>query len=167
MSDPNVSTHPWSRAPVADPGLPPAALAGVRSRRVFALLIDAIFISILCFGLWLTLGLLSFGFLWMVLPPMQPAVALLYNGFTVSGWRHATPGMRALDLEVRLVDGAPTPFLNAAAHAVLYYVSWTFPLVFIVTLFSTDKRYLHDMLAGVVVTRRLPQGGMALPGSGW
>ena len=57
-------------------------------------------------------------------------------------------------LEVRLLDGSRVPFVNAAAHAVMYYVSWMFPLVFLVSLFEDNKRCLHDILAGVIVTRR-------------
>jgi len=46
------------------------------------------------------------------------------------------------------------PFLNAAVHAVLFYVSTMFPPVFLVSLLNANKRCLHDMLAGVIVTRR-------------
>jgi len=66
----------------------------------------------------------------------------------------ATPGMRAMDLEMRLTDGTRVPFLNAAVHAVLFYVSTMFPPVFLVSLISANKRCVHDMLAGVVVIRR-------------
>jgi uncharacterized RDD family membrane protein YckC len=64
--------------------------------------------------------------------------------------------MRLMDLEMRLMDGSRTPFINAAVHAVLFYLSWTIltPLVLIVTLVSRNKRCLHDMLSGVIVTRR-------------
>jgi uncharacterized RDD family membrane protein YckC len=47
------------------------------------------------------------------------------------------------------------PFINAAAHALFYYVSWMFPPVFLVTFVADEKRFLHDILAGVVVIRRL------------
>ena len=67
----------------------------------------------------------------------------------------ATPGMRAMDLEMRLMDGRRVPFLNAAVHAVLFYVSTMFLPVFLVSLLSANKRCLHDMIAGVVVIRRL------------
>jgi hypothetical protein len=77
-----------------------------------------------------------------------------YNGLTVSGYKMATPGMRVMDLKMRLTDSARVPFLNAAVHAVLFYVSTMFPPVFLVSLLSANKRCLHDMLAGVVVTRR-------------
>jgi uncharacterized RDD family membrane protein YckC len=62
--------------------------------------------------------------------------------------------MRAMDLEVRMTSGAPVPFLNAAAHAVLFYISWTFAPILLISLMSPEKRCLHDMLAGLVVTRR-------------
>jgi uncharacterized RDD family membrane protein YckC len=37
---------------------------------------------------------------------------------------------------------------------VLFYLSWMFPPVFLVSLLSNDKRCLHDILAGVIITRR-------------
>ena len=67
----------------------------------------------------------------------------------------ATPGMRALGLEMRMhEDGARAPFINAAAHALFFYVSWFFPPIFLVSLVDPEKRCLHDMLAGVTVVRR-------------
>ena len=139
--------------------LPPRALEGVRTRRSFAIGIDLIFITLLVGVLFVALaflGLVTFGLTWLLIPVLYPAVALLYNGLTISGWRRATPGMRLMDLEMRLMDGSRTPFINAAVHAVLFYLSWTIltPLVLIVTLVSRNKRCLHDMLSGVIVTRR-------------
>ncbi len=141
------------------PALPAAAFTGVRSRRILAILIDLVFITLIFLGLLailLVLGLVTFGLTWFLIPPLYPVIAFLYNGLTVSGWRRATPGMRIADLEVRMTDGAPVPFLNAAAHALLFYVSWAFltPLVLLVSLFTRGKRCLHDILSGVVVTRR-------------
>ncbi|MBI5011411.1 MAG: RDD family protein, partial [Methylocystis sp.] len=46
------------------------------------------------------------------------------------------------------------PFLQAAVHAVLFYVTWLFPPVLLLSLFMGDKRCLHDMLADVIVLRR-------------
>jgi uncharacterized RDD family membrane protein YckC len=62
--------------------------------------------------------------------------------------------MRAMDLEVRLMSGEPAPFLNAAAHGVLFYVTWLFPPLLLVTFITADKRCLHDILADVIVLRR-------------
>jgi len=134
--------------------LPGSALAGVRTRRIAAFVFDLIFIAVLCFALYVALAFLTFGFSLFVLPPIFPIVAFFYNGLTISGPGMATPGMRAMDLEVRLMDGGRVPFLNAAAHAVLFYVSTMFLPVFLVSLFSANKRCLHDMIAGVVVIRR-------------
>ena len=139
--------------------LPPRALEGVRTRRIFAIGFDLVFITIIVGVLFVALaflGLVTFGLTWLLIPILYPAVALLYNGLSISGWRRGTPGMRLMDLEVRQLDGSRTPFIVAAVHAVLFYLSWTIltPLVLIVALVSRNKRCLHDMLSGVVVTRR-------------
>lgn len=134
--------------------LPPEALEGVRTRRILALFLDLILVSLFCVAVWFTLAIVTFGLSILILPPLFPLVAFFYNGLTISGWRMATPGMRALDLEMRLTDGSRVPFLVAAVHAVLFYVSTMFMPVFLVSLLTYDKRCLHDILAGVIVTRR-------------
>jgi len=134
--------------------LPPEALASVRTRRLLALGLDFIVVSLLSFALWLVLLVLTLGLSLVLLPPLFPFVAFFYNGLTISGWRKGTPGMHVMDLEMRRADGSPVPFLYAAVHAVLFYVSWMLPPVFLVSLLADDKRCLHDMLAGVIVTRR-------------
>ena len=131
------------------------ALAGVRTRRVLAFCVDVVVVTMLTLAVWFVLGLLTLGVAWFILPPLFPIMAFLYNGISVSGRNMGTPGMRMFDLEVRMAeDGARVPFINAAAQALLYYVSWFFPPVFIVTLFDAEKRYLHDILAQVVFVRR-------------
>ena len=154
MSDHRLGGQPWSSAIPYAPRLPAAALAGVRTRRMAAIVIDLFVVGLLSMGLWLGLGFLSLGLLWFVLPPLFPIVAFFYNGLSISGRGRGTPGMRAMDLEVRMTSGAPVPFLNAAAHAVLFYISWMFPPILLISLFSPEKRCLHDMLAGLVITRR-------------
>ena len=134
--------------------LPASALQGVRTRRIVAVMLDLVLVTLLSMTIFLVLGFLTLGLAWIILPPIFPAVAFFYNGLTISGWRMATPGMRAMDLQVRLTSGAPVPFLNAAAHAVLFYVSWMFPPIFLFSLFSSEKRCLHDILAGMIITRR-------------
>ena len=137
----------------------PQAFEGVRSRRIVALGFDLILITLLfCLALiaLVVLGIVTFGLTWFLIPPLYPLVAFFYNGLSVSGAGMATPGMRAMDLEVRLNDGAPAPFLNAALHAVLFYLSVTLatPLVLLVSLLTADKRCLHDIFSGVIVLRR-------------
>ena len=132
------------------------ALAGVRTRRIFAVCVDFVLVSLLVAALWLVAITLTLGFALFFLPPMFPIVAFFYNGLTVSGRNMATPGMRMLDLEMRMHDtGARVPFINAAVQAVLYYVSWCFPPVFLVSLVDGENRCLHDIIAGVVIVRRL------------
>ena len=132
------------------------ALAGVRTRRILAVCFDFILVSILVAVLWVASIVLTFGFALFFLPPLWPIVAFFYNGLTVSGRKMATPGMRPMDLEMRMHDdGARVPFLNAAVQAVLFYVSWFFPPIFLVSLVDAEKRCLHDIIAGVVVVRRL------------
>jgi uncharacterized RDD family membrane protein YckC len=135
--------------------LPPQALAGVRTRRILAVAVDFVVVSVLAFIIWLALLLGTLGLSLVVLPPLFPFVAFFYNGLTVSGARMATPGMQLMDLEIRRTDGTRVPFLYAAVHAVLFYVSWMFPPILLISLLADDKRCLHDMLADVVVTRRV------------
>ena len=132
------------------------ALVGVRRRRVIAICIDFVIVSMAVAALWIVSMVLTLGLAIFFLPPLFPFVAFFYNGLTVSGRKMATPGMRALDLEMRMSDsGARVRFINAAVQAVLFYVSWCFPPVFLVSLVDAEKRCLHDIIAGVVIVRRL------------
>jgi uncharacterized RDD family membrane protein YckC len=132
------------------------ALAGVRSRRIIAVCFDLVIVSVLVALLWIVSIVLTLGLALFFLPPLWPIVAFFYNGLSVSGPRMATPGMRAMDLEMRMHGtGARVPFVNAAVQAVLFYVSWCFPPVFLVSLIDPEKRCLHDIIAGVVIVRRL------------
>ena len=132
------------------------ALSGVRSRRILAVCFDLVLVSVLVALLWIVSIVLTLGLALFFLPPLYPIVAFFYNGLSVSGPKMATPGMRAMDLEMRMHDtGARVPFVNAAVQAVLFYVSWFFPPIFLVSLVDAEKRCLHDILAGVVIVRRL------------
>jgi uncharacterized RDD family membrane protein YckC len=134
--------------------LPAVAFAGVRRRRIFAFILDFIIVSIFSAALWFTLTVVTLGLSLLILPPIFPFVAFFYNGLTVSSYKMGTPGMQAMDLEMRLLDGQRVPFLIAAAHAVLFYISTLFPPVFLVSLVTDGKRCLHDIIAGVIITRR-------------
>ncbi|WP_292531628.1 RDD family protein [Methylocystis sp.] len=138
----------------AAPYIPPQALEGVRTRRIMAVMLDLILVSGMSAALFVALLILSAGLSAFLLPPLFPVVAFFYNGLTVSGPRMATPGMAFMDLEIRAMDGNPVPFLQAAMHAVLFYLTWLFPPLLLVSLFTSDKRCLHDILADVIVLRR-------------
>ena len=137
-------------------GLPAGALRSVRTRRMLAVCLDLVAVSILSFGLWVASLVLTFGLSLMFLPTLFPIVAFFYNGLSVSGRNMATPGMRMMDLEMRTNhNGAQVGFLAAAVHAILFYFSWMFPPVFLWSLFADDKRCLHDVFADVILVRRL------------
>ena len=152
----NLTEMAYVTTPAGRAGLPMGALDGVRRRRVAAVALDLVLVSILAFGLWMALLVLTFGLSLVLLPPLFPFVAFFYNGLTVSGPSMATPGMRLCGLELRTdATGARVSFLMAALHAVLFYFSWTVPPILLVSLIAGDKRCLHDMLSGVIVVRRL------------
>ena len=134
--------------------IPRAALEGVRTRRIIAVCLDFLIVSTLSVVIFFGLLFLSFGMTAILLPPIFPLVAFFYNGLTVSGWRMATPGMKLMDLEMRTMTGEPTPFINAAAHAVLFYVTTLLPPLLLLSFITSDKRCLHDILADVIVLRR-------------
>ena len=138
----------------APPTPPQAALEGVRTRRIIAVAIDFLIVGSLATAFFIGLFVLSFGMSFILGPPLLPLVAFFYNGLTVSGPRMATPGMALMGLEMRSMDGGPVDFLQAAVHAILFYVSCLFPPVLLVSLFAHDKRCPHDMVAGVIVLRR-------------
>ena len=104
----------------------PFLLDGVRSRRIFALLLDLImitFLAIAFFVVLLILGVVTFGLTWFLIPPLFPTIAVIYNGLTISGWRRATPGMRRWTWRgCAMMDGGRVPLSNAAAHVVLFYL---------------------------------------------
>lgn len=138
--------------------LPPEALEGVRTRRMMAVGVDFVVVSLIVFLIWFLGGILTLGLGWFLLaalPPLFPVVAFFYNGVSSSGSGMGTPGMRMFDLAVRDPQtGGRVGFLNAALQGVLFYVSWLFPPVFLYSLAAPDKRCLHDIFSGVLVTRR-------------
>jgi uncharacterized RDD family membrane protein YckC len=134
------------------------AYDGVRTRRIFAFLIDYLIVILLLipFGLLvLLLGLLTFGLGWGLFAILGPAVALVYVWNTLGGPNQATTGMRMMGIRLDRLDGRPIDGLLAVVHSVLFWAGNAVltPLVLLVTLFSDRKRALHDLLLGTVVTR--------------
>ena len=141
-----------------DPALYPELFDSVLWRRAFAYLIDAVCIGAIIVAAWvafLILTVLSLGLLW-------PAVWLLgliplaYHTLLISGPHAATFGMRVFDLQLRSWNGKRPVFLQALAHAVLFYltVGATCFLVLLFALFNRRKRTLHDVLTGMLMVRR-------------
>lgn len=145
------------------PGQMPTApnVSGVLAGRTIAFFVDLLFISLiwaaLFFVLMIPLGIITAGLIWFLVPPLFPVIALLYNGFTISGRKQATPGMRLFGIKMQMAEsGGSVSFLIAAVHAIFYYVSVTIltPLILLVGILRSDGRMLHDLLAGVIAVRR-------------
>jgi uncharacterized RDD family membrane protein YckC len=139
---------------------------GVLWRRVWAWIIDFLFIAVLAAALWvvlLVLGVVTLG-LGFVLMALLPAVPLAYHILFVAGRRHATPGQAMLGLTVRREnDLGPPGLVQSAVFTGLLWLTLSigfWPLL--ATLFTVRHRALHDIAAGVVVVRRdaltLPPG---------
>lgn len=134
----------------------PDLYEGLRSKRIFAFLIDALAVTILTFGagiLVFILGIFTLGLAWFMYAILPATVALIYTAMTLGGPSAATPGMKAMGLEMRLWHGAKPYALLAAVHVLFFWFSFTLftPLVLLVSLFSGKKRLLHDLVLGVVV----------------
>ena len=142
-----------------DPVAHPEYFEGVLARRVVALVIDVIVITlpvlfaalfILVFGV-VTLGL--GWFLFWLLPAGATIWAILYYGLCFGSSASATLGMRAVDLEMRTWYGAPAYFLLGAVHAILYWISVSTltPFILLIALFNRRRRLLHDIVLGTIV----------------
>jgi uncharacterized RDD family membrane protein YckC len=134
------------------------SLDGVRTKRVFAVLIDWAIILGLCIPVAIViflLGVATLGLGWILYGAMFPAVSLLYSGFTMGSPRQATIGMRLMDIHVERTDGSHIDFLTAVAHTFLFWAANVIatPLVLLVTLFTDNKRTVHDLLTESVVKR--------------
>jgi uncharacterized RDD family membrane protein YckC len=84
--------------------------AGVRTRRIFAFLIDYMIVALLLIPagvIVLLLGLLTFGLGWTLFAILFPIVAILYVWTTLGGRRQATLGMRAMSIRLERLDGRP------------------------------------------------------------
>jgi uncharacterized RDD family membrane protein YckC len=142
-----------------DPRTQPEYFEGILSRRVVALVIDVIIITlpVVFAALFIFLfGIVTLGLGWLLfwlLPAGATIWAILYYGLTFGGPKSATIGMRMMDIEMRTWYGAPCYFLLGAVHAVLYWISVSTltPLILLVALFNERKRLLHDMVAGTIV----------------
>jgi uncharacterized RDD family membrane protein YckC len=88
-------------------------------------------------GWWLALGLGAFN---LVILPL---------------WRGQTIGKWATGLEIARLDGGSLRIANALLRHFIGYplTLLTAGLGFLLTLFNSDNRALHDFIAGTIVTR--------------
>lgn len=134
------------------------AYEGVRTRRVFAFLLDYLIIGLLCIPfaiLVAVLGVLTLGLGWALYGVLGPLVALIYVWNTLGGEKQATVGMRMMGIRLDRLDGRPVEGMLAVVHTVLFWAGNVFltPLILLAPLFVDRKRTVHDLLLGTVVTR--------------
>jgi len=98
-------------------------------------------------------GLATFGFAWMIYPALWPILGVLYTVSTLGGPDAATPGMKAMGLSMRTVDGPRPDTLKALIHVVVFYAltATLSPLIHLAGLFTSRRQLIQDMLVGVVV----------------
>ena len=140
-----------------------ALFDSILSRRAMAFLIDIVLIGALIFvagAVVFILGILTFGLLWILMPFIMPPVIFMiviaYVAFTTGGDHAATPGMRALGLQLRMLDGRKVYRLMAVFHALAFYFFITVltPFVILIGFFTQRQRLLHDYIAGAIVINR-------------
>jgi uncharacterized RDD family membrane protein YckC len=134
------------------------AYDGVRTRRVFAFLLDYLIVGLLLIPfaiLVFFLGLLTLGLGWSLFAILGPAVAFIYVWNTLGGPNQATVGMRMMGIRLDRLDAQPIGGMTAVVHSVLFWAGNVVltPLILLVSLFADRKRTLHDLLLGTVVTR--------------
>ena len=141
-----------------DPAVHPERYDGVRTRRIFAFLIDAaviLFLMVAAYVLIAVLGIFTLGLLWLLFPAVGPVVAILYSTLTIGGPRSATPGMRFMGIEIRNVRGEQIDYGIALLHVLGFWFSIAIltPLILLVALFTERKQLLHDLILGTVAVR--------------
>lgn len=134
------------------------AYDGVRTRRIFAFLIDYLIVGLISIPfaiIVLLLGIVTFGLGWALFGFLVPVVALAYVWFTLGSRDQATTGMKMMNIRLERLDGRPVDGIFAVVHSVLFWAGNAIltPLVLLITLFSDRKRTLHDLLLGTVVVR--------------
>jgi uncharacterized RDD family membrane protein YckC len=152
---------PWRDSGKPDPAVHPELFEGVLWRRATAYLIDAFCIAAIMVAAWLLFALLTVLSLGLLAPGLWflfGLIPLAYHTLLVGGPHAATFGMRAFDLELRSGNGERPGFLQALAHATLFYltVGATCTLILLVALFNRRRRTVHDWLAGTVMVRANP-----------
>jgi uncharacterized RDD family membrane protein YckC len=129
---------------------------GIRMKRVLAFLIDVCIVTALWLAWWGAGIVVSALTLFALLPMVATGAVLLplaYHTYLIGSERHATFGMRALNIRVVAWNGRDPTLLQAFIQTVLFYASvgFTNGLILLVSLFSERGRCLHDMLCGTLV----------------
>ncbi len=141
-----------------DPAIHPEIYEGVRTRRIFAFLIDVsiiMFLMLVAALVIAVLGVFTLGLGWFLLPLVWPVVAILYEVLTKGGPASATPGMRMVGIELRTLAGERLNYPLALLHSLGFWFSVTLltPAVLLVSLFSSRKQLVHDLALSTAAVR--------------
>ncbi len=133
-------------------------LESVRTRRVLAFLVDYAIVGFLSlvFGIIIFfLGFLTFGLAWLLYLVLPALVAIFYVASTMGGPAQATLGMQFFALKLYREDGGRVDPTLAILHSILFWVAHIVltPVMLVLSLFSSKKRLVQDMLLGTVVLR--------------
>ncbi len=115
------------------------------------------------------LGIMTFGLSFGVTGLLLLLIPFAYHAVLISGPRHATLGMRTMNLEVRIWSSGNSPELpQALILTLLFYASiaLTAWLIVLVAFFSDSRRCLHDYFSGTVVVNKLAGGDTTSASSG-
>lgn len=151
----NVPTNgPANSSGVVQPG----RLEGVRSRRILAFILDYLIVGLFSIAVGISvflLGIITLGAGWLLYFVLVPLVAITYVGLTLGGPNQATIGMQFFALRLERLDGGGVNASLAILHSILFWVAHVMltPLMLAVSLFSTKKRLIQDILLGTVIVR--------------
>lgn len=134
--------------------------AGVLLPRFCAYVIDLSLVGLLVLVAVIAvsvLGVLTFGFGWMLFPIVGIGTAMAYAAITIGGRHQATIGMRVCGLRVTRFNGGAADGITAAAHCLLFYAATLtmglLLLTIIIGIVRRDGRMGHDLLTGLVLVR--------------
>lgn len=145
---------PMSQTQFSTPMLDSMMFRAVILRRIFAFLLDSVFIILLGMGVVFAisiLGVLTFGFGWMAFH-IIPWFPLLYYIFLI-GMTGATPGQRLLGLTLRQDHNGSLPtVVQACVWSLLLWVSFALAgLPLLLVFFNRRCRAAHDVLSGLTL----------------
>ncbi len=136
-----------------DPRLDAQFYAGVPVKRLFAWMLDAVIIFVLCaIVVILTVGLGA-----LIFPLLAFAANLAYRVGCLYVWS-ATLGMRMMGIEIRNKDGDRVDQSEAFFHSGLYILitltGFGVPATAIAMLINDRGQGLHDMVLGTTAINR-------------
>ncbi|MFK5978879.1 MAG: RDD family protein [Rhizobiaceae bacterium] len=133
-------------------------LSEVRRRRILAFFVDYLAVGVLSFLVGIIVffaGIITLGAAWLIYLVLVPLVAIAYIGMTLGGPNQATIGMQMFSLRIEADSGRPVDPMTAILHGIIFWAAHIMltPFMLLVSVFSTRKRLIQDILLGTVILR--------------